>query len=319
MWFVFNELSARVGAESRHEGGSRMDGLVDAVGMVMNGRPAELVSIGESGLWGAELTSGYTVAQWFETARVERRRLLLSIATKTEFPQEVDEATKNRFFLSEFSLLDGVESQRGTEVRGLGAAFVLGGTAVSLPSEEQWRAMRIPLHHIWYDQSGSEQENCVTVLNLSERHQAEGVSDSLLEASQTGLKSSPISLAERKAECFPHLSFGRDVCSQIAKLPPALLPRVVAKLAELDDASRAWRRNAQRNRPVLPNCRRESEPTMQQFGDRRVFRDTKGEKRTYELHKNVGLEYRIHLRIVHEARGLEIGYIGEHLPTRKSN
>ena len=203
--------------------------------------------------------------------------------------------------LSEFSLLDGVESQRGTEARGLGAAFVLGGTAVSLPSEEQWRAMRIPLHHIWYDQGGSEQENCVAVLNLSERHQAEGVSDSLLEASQAGLKSSPIALAERKAECFPHLSFGRDVSDRIVKLPPALLPGVVAKLAELDDASRAWRRNTQMNRPVLPNCRPESEPTMQQFGDRRVFRDTKGEKRTYELHKNVGLEYRIHLRVVHES------------------
>ena len=59
----------------------------------------------------------------------------------------------------------------------------------------------------------------------------------------------------------------------------------------------------------------ESEPTMQQYGDRRVFRSADGAAVVFERHAMVGSRYRIHLRVDRRAGVLEIGYIGEHLPT----
>ena len=315
IWFVFNELSAQTLANGRVEGHRRMDDVVDAVAIVMNGRPAELVSIGENALWGAELASRYTVAQWCASADHERKNLLLQIATKTEFPDEAGEALKDRFYLSEF-FHEGLASAEQADARGLGAAFLLDGIAVSLPSEDRWKVTRVRLHHVWLDEGGTECSRPVEVLNLPGCELAEPVYDAMLKKSQHGLKREPSALAARRAECFPHLRFGRDVGRHIRRLPTGVLALLVEKLIVLDDASRMWRRDPRMTVPRLPSCRPESEPTMQKYGDRRVFRDAAGVRRTYELHCSVA-SYRIHLRVMSASRCLEIGYIGKHLPTKK--
>ena len=292
-----------------------MDGLVDAVGMVMNGCPAELVCIGENVLWGAELAAGYTVQDWWASADRDRKMLLLSIAVKTDFPDELGAALRARFYLSEF-FLGRVASRDRMDARGLGAAFLLDGIAVSLPSEHQWKDIWIPLLHVWLGEGGAESGREVEVLNLSGCDQAEQVRESLLRRSQRGLVSEPAALVARKHECFPHLRFGRDVDDHIAKLATGMLAAVIHKLIVLDDASRRWRRDVKTTSPNLPGCRPESDTTMQKYGDHRVFRDAEGIRRTYELHCAAG-PYRIHLRVVHEPRGLEIGYVGKHLPTMR--
>ena len=290
-----------------------MDGLVDAVRIVMNGRPAELVCIGENALWDAELAAGYTVRDWWTSADRDRRMLLLSIVGKTDFPDELGTALRDRFYLSEFVLEDSTSGNR-TDARGLGAAFLLDGIAVSLPTEEQWKGVWIPLRHVWLDEGGAEGSRDVEVLNLSGCDQAKHVRDSILRNKQRGLANEPAALAARKQECFPHLRFGLEVDNHIAKLATGMLATVIRKLMILDDASRKWRRNAETISPILPGCRPESDATMQKYGNLRVFRDAEGYARTYELHCAAG-PYRIHLRIVHKPRGLEIGYVGKHLPT----
>ncbi|WP_423928542.1 hypothetical protein [Candidatus Palauibacter sp.] len=110
---------------------------------------------------------------------------------------------------------------------------------------------------------------------------------------------------------------GAEVDAQLNRLPAGLLSAVIGKLIVLDQASRAWRADRASTSPALPRCNPESEPTMQQYGDLRVFRDRAGVKRTYKLHAMVGSAYRIHLIILHESRALEIGYIGKHLPTSR--
>ena len=296
-----------------------MNVLVDAIGTVMRGEPATLVSIHANDLWGAELAAGFTVSQWLATADTDRRKLLLNIATKMGFPDDVGEALTNRFFLSQFLLLDGPESTPLTEATGLGAAVLLNGSAVSLASEEPWRTTYVPLRQVWYDQDGSEQQTDIRALNLSDSTQANDVSDVLLQKKQLKLVGEAGTLRERKSEYFPHLSFGLDIDRQIAQLPHTLRATVVAKLAELDTASRDWRRDPKSQDPKLPNCRSESAGTMEQYGDRRLFRDPSGNKKTYILHKSVGETYRIHLRVVYGWRCLEVGYVGRHLPTKRHN
>ncbi len=84
-------------------------------------------------------------------------------------------------------------------------------------------------------------------------------------------------------------------------LPSTLLPRVVLKLMVLDDACRKWQQDPTMLSPQLTDCRPESEPTMQQYGHRRVFPDHEGCNRTYEPHVSVSPRYRIHLRVVPQA------------------
>ncbi len=69
---------------------------------------------------------------------------------------------------------------------------------------------------------------------------------------------------------------------------------------------------------MIPGLRPESQPTMEQFGDQRIFRDAEGQRRTYELHVSAGSR-RIHLRISPRGRVIEIGYVGRHLDTVKFN
>ena len=291
-----------------------MDGMLCAIAGVMSGDPAELVSIGDE-LWGCELAVGYTVADWMATAEPELRGLLLGIATKTEFPIEAGDALRDRFHLSEFHLSDEVQSKRSPEAHGLGAAYLLHGIGASLPSEPRWTQTRLALRHLWLDDDGRDRDDTVEVLNLAGPTQVAEVSDALLLRSQHALVNDLSNLAARKNECFPHLRFGSAVDSQLGDLPRTLVRRVVLKLMVLDDACRKWRQEATMSSPQLTDCRPESEPTMQRYGNLRIFPNHEGRNRTYELHVSVGRRYRIHLRVVHRPRVIELGYVGRHLPT----
>ena len=321
LWFVFNELSTRVSAPTIQQGHRRMDDMVSAMATMMAGRPAALVTVGEPNLWAAELAPGYTVANWLSGTRRDPNRdlrnLLLRIASKNGLPEEVDEALRNRFHLSEFVLSQRAGDEPGdrVEARGLGAAFVFAGIGVSLRSEDRWRRLRIPLRHTWLDEDCQEQSDDVEALNLSEAVQIEALSKLLLERGRHELRGDPLMLADRKHECFPHLTFGLDVDSHLKILPHEILRIVVEKLATLDDASRAWRLNPTMTSPQLPQCNPDSQSTMQRFGDQRRFRNPKGIVTSYSLHAMVGSAYRIHLCVTHAPRGIEIGYIGRHLDT----
>ena len=317
IWFVFNELSARVSAPTIHQGRKRMDEMVSAMATVMTGRSATLVMIGKPNLWAAELAPEYTVTHWLSETDRDRKSFLLRIASKYDFPEEVDKALRDRFYLSEFAISQEVHGASGNrvEAKGLGAAYLLAGTGISLRSEDRWSRIQIPLQHRWLDEGSQEQSEEVEALNLSESSQVEGLSELLLERSRQDLRSAPLTLADQKHACFPHLGFGLDVDSHLEELPPEILPVVVGKLVVLDDASRTWRLDPTKTFPELPKLHGEGESTMQQFGEQRTFRDPEGDFASYRLHAMVRSGYRIHLRVTYEPRGIEIGYIGHHLDT----
>ncbi len=322
LWFVFNELSARSKAESRDSGRKRMNDMANAIARAMSGKSAELVSVGSTSFWETELAAGYTVTNWWTSADPDLKQLLMGIATKTDFPEEMGNALRDRFRLSEFRLPEQPEaSASAEEARGLGAAYLLCGVGVSLPTEPQWKSIRVTLRHRWLDwldEDGRIRENTVEVANFSEPNQADRISRIVLQRQQT-LVDNLQGLAVRKEECFPHLSFGREVDRHFDDLPRTILSLLIQKLAIMDDACWKWRRNNAMLRPQLSNCRPESKPTMQKYGHLRVFPDPRGRDRTYELHVSVGRAHRIHLRILHRSRGIEIGYVGKHLPTQSFN
>lgn len=317
IWFVFNELSGRIPARTVHEGRKRMNAMVSALATVMAGRATTFVTVGEPNLWEVELASGHTVSDWLTGADPDLRNLILAIASKSGIPEEANEALRGRYCLSEFVLADGPEgrSQERLEARGLGAAFLFAGIGVSLLSEDRWSRIQIPLRHTWLDEACQEKTSDVEALNLSDASQLERLSEVRIERSRRGLRGTPLNLPASKRKCFPHLAFGLDVDSHLKTLPQDIFPSVINKLVTLDDASHAWRADRAMTFPILPKCHDESEPTMQRFGSQRRFRDQEGNLTLYKLHAMVGSAYRIHLRVIHDPRGIEIGYIGRHLDT----
>lgn len=290
-----------------------------ATAMLAGDNAVEIIAIDDCALFGMMLSDGYTLSHWLGDREADRDQKLFfrRITTKVRLDEDMTQAVMDRFYLSEFFLKDHIETaQHGPEARGLGLAFLLDTVALSLPSEEHWRSIRVRLLHRWLEVDGSEEERSVDVFNVSRVGHGELVTDELLRRKQTGLRANPLTLADRMRDCFPHLGFGQDVNEQIAGLPADVLGLVTTKLIALDGAVRDWRRGTT-EAPVLPKVHAESEPTMQQFGHLRRFRGMDGRIEVFVPHAMVGSRHRIHFRIMEQEKSLEIGYIGVHLPTKK--
>ena len=279
----------------------------------------EIIAIGDCDFFGMMLSDGYTLSDWLGDREADRDQRLFfrRITTKVGLDEDMNQAVMDRFYLSEFFLDAHVETtRRGPEARSLGLAFLLDTAALSLPSEEHWRSIRVRLRHRWLEVDGSEGERSVDVVNMSMADHGELVAGELLRRKQRGLRANPLMLADRMRDCFPHLGFGRDVNEQIAGLAASDLGAVITKLIALDGAVRNWRRDAT-EALVLPKVHAESEPTMQQFGHLRRFRGADGRMEVFASHAMVGSRHRIHFRIMEQEKSLEIGYVGVHLPTKK--
>jgi len=123
-------------------------------------------------------------------------------------------------------------------------------------------------------------------------------------------------LWSRRADVFPHLTFGMDVEDQLAKLNAGWLPTLVNRLVELDETAAAW---VGGDAPpwrckVTPESEKLRQYKNGKLLDMRRFRAAGGERVLFEWHARFGSGARIHLRFDARARGIEIGYVGVHLP-----
>ena len=149
MILVFNELSAHNLALSRHQARERTTNLIRAMAAVVNGQSTTLVSIKDT-IYQTSLAEDYTLVQWSYDEQVDRdlRSFFLKISTKVNFEQDVSDAIKEQFYLSDFHF-----EQR--QAGGLGLAWLLHTTAVSLPSEKYWRQTHIQVRRTWLENQGN--------------------------------------------------------------------------------------------------------------------------------------------------------------------
>lgn len=309
MTLVFNELSAVGVALTKYDARERAGSMVRAIAELAGERAVKLMAVDSFDLYGMALAEGYTIHQWLTDQTVDRdlQALLWRISTKVTFDQDVPAAIKDRFHLSEFHY-------DGQEAAGLGLAYLLATAAVSLRAAERWSRVHLRLRHTWIDADEVVLSQEVVALNIADRNQAEQVNNELLKSARDELAGDPSGLADRKQECFPHLTFGVDVDDQLSVLSGDVVELVIGKLIVLDGAVRDWRRDGTQA-PVLPSVHPEGESTMQRYGNQRIFRDASGVDKEYRPHAMVGFAYRIHFVVDQRNRTLEIGYIGKHLPT----
>lgn len=316
---MFNELSASAVAESRSEGRRRLVEMIGSAVAVADGQPLDLIAVRSYDIYGVLLGPGYAVSDWLRDVDRDLRTLFYKITNKTTLGEYIDDTVKDRFSVSEFSLGSRSDSSREVKAPGLGLAYLLDGVAVSLASEERWCQTVFDIRHLWLDSEAQEHTETVQVVNVSRQADVESAMDKLYQMwkramlhQRTGLSRGTISQA---LASFRHLVFGLDVEKQFHGL--ALDDRRViwGKLIGLDSAVWEWRRS-EAGRPTIQGIRPEGKATMDQFGDKRVYRNRHGENVTYKLHVSAGSR-RVHFRIEPASRVIEVGYVGKHLPTKK--
>ncbi len=310
MILVFNELSSCGAALSLYDARARMTDMLRAVARFAEGRAVSLVGVGSVGE--ALVAEGYDIDGWLADGLADRdmKEFLRRIVGKIGLESEELESVRDRFYLSEFHAA-------ADAAPGLGLAYLLETVGVSIPAEVRWREVEVGLRHEWVASDASVQERRVRVLNLATGANVGRVKEQYRTRRQEALQEGRGGWVEEMAEeCFPHLRFGPEIYGRLERLAGGERSQVIRTLIALDGIARDWRRSGSDPRRS-GMIRGESQPTMQKYGERRVFRTAEGGTASFELHASAGERQRVHLRLDYDEKSMEIGYIGGHLPTKK--
>ncbi|TNF16502.1 MAG: hypothetical protein EP320_01705 [Rhodobacteraceae bacterium] len=181
---------------------------------------------------------------------------------------------------------------------------VTGGTLVSL-AHPRWN-----FDHAVLECDG----NAVEFDHASQPDHVDSIVQRSLEATRETVTRRNFELTRRNA--FPSLTWGQDVTGQIEVFPSEYLRLAFTRLANLDEMARRWQESGSAEPdPGSMVLRGESELTMQNYEQERRFRSAAGDIQTYETHVWIDRGNRIHLRLDHAHRTVEVGYIGRHLRT----
>ena len=234
---------------------------------------------------------------------------LMSLSSKAPLLSEVEPAVESRF--------------RGCEETTLppddGAPLLLcaltDAVAVSMPSQPAWDRHRLIITFTELRPDGTFTDAAENVDNLARC----GHATLIIERHREGLRVACSTTAEvwvRRADLFPHLTFGPDVEDHLAALNPGLLPTLVNRLADLDKTASAWLVDGGDAPVWTTRVTPESRSVMNhpKLGEARRFRSSSGVRMLFEWHARFGSGGRIHLRFEAREREIEIGYVGKHLP-----
>jgi hypothetical protein len=191
--------------------------------------------------------------------------------------------------------------------------LVAGHIGVSLPTEACWDQDELEISGFELDEEGVEEEFTDRIDHLARAEHAGAIANRHNAAFQKGVTTDTF-WAER-SEAFPRLDFGLDVENQTRQLDPPSFNLVARRLAELDAACIDWLALGGAQSPYRSKVTGESQSTMGRLAERRAFRDANNTLQVYELHARYGSVGRIHFRLKHNERRIEVGYVGRKLPT----
>lgn len=241
----------------------------------------------------------------------ESAAYLLGLSAKAPLLSGVASEVRDRFLRCEEKTLPGVDGEP------LVLCALTDAIAVGFPSEPVWDRDRLCIVFLELLRDGTFEDVQEDIDNLTRSAHASPI----LDRHRDRLRRQCLDAADlwtRRQQIFPHLTFGPDVESHLAKLNPGLLSTLVKRLADLDDSAAAWPDAGGAEPPWTCHVSDESESvkTNPKFRDARRFSSVTGEPVLFYWHARFGKAERIHLRFDAPKDGIEIGYVGSHLPTK---
>lgn len=250
---------------------------------------------------------GYSLFDAYQDVRRDGARetylFLMGLIAKVPLLSEVGVDVKDRFLACEAQQIPPEDGE------SLVFCAITDGIAVGFPSEAAWDGDRLSVSFNELLPDGRLEACSETIDNLTRsvharpicaRHRVSVLQDQ-----------SPTVLWERRADVFPHLTFGPDV-----KPPPEFLGVIVKRFAELDESVVEWRTVGGAAPRWKCKVTPESDKLMndKKLREARRFRSRRGTRELFEWHARVGSGMRIHLRFEADTKEVEIGYVGPHLP-----
>ncbi|MCW2276739.1 hypothetical protein [Heliophilum fasciatum] len=316
MELFFNDLSATYmgvaeGPEEPVELAGRevMDQMLDVCRAAI-AQGAERVLRTRESLFALEIMPGYSLVRWLNDAHVEKekKQLFKALIGKGTFLQALDHDQG----CVEFNF-------DGQEALALGAAYLFGGLAVSLPAHERWHMHEVLLKMMALrdDEELEEEEvlvpHATSLAHLQEHRQ-------WMEKERKPLITSGEELWQRRKALFPALRFCPRVQDQLAACDPAVLQPIYKRL---DALNQAFQNAAERDTAsALPltligsKVTPETAETLQRYEQEHTFLDPDGEWRLFSWHVRLTPgKWRIFFADDPERQGAIIGHIGEKLPT----
>ncbi len=258
----------------------------------------------------------WTLAEAYRELRHEGARdeylFLVRLSSKVPLLSDVSEKVISRF--------------RGCEDRtlpaGTGDPLVLcaitDGVAVGFPSDSTWvrDELTVTFDELLYD--GEIETAVESIDNLTRECHACSICARHRQNVRHKI-GSPTDLWQSRESAFPNLLFSSDVETQLNSLQLSLLQIVVKRLIGLDESVGEWRRQ----RTAMPRWRSkitsESRSVVvdNSLRSARRFRSIGGNFELFMWHARYGSAGRIHFRVDGSRFEIEIGYIGNKLPTAK--
>lgn len=275
-----------------------------------------------------ELYPGYSIGR--ALARDNRdipdsvRQVIKSRASKGQYLEGIQDIIEENGLFEQAGTIFEYRYD-GEIVHGLGAAILLRGIGVSLPTEVCWQTHEIELA-VQIIQNDAAQETKETVKHISQVAHLVNHQPWLNET--YGIRSGQV-LETRLRALFPHLVFCDNARRQIRALNVGFerIQQIIDRLNDLDTYCENWADGAGFNIFTLNQITAasdESNQTMQQYGDKRRFRCPDGEYRTFSHHlKDLQDNWRIHIWADEDGlfpapnnkRSILVGYVGSHLVT----
>lgn len=263
-----------------------------------------------------ELASGYPMVRWRNDHEVDRdaRRFFTSLATKAPYLADIsDSSISNKVDSSDFFYEEESAS-------GLGVAYLLDNLAVSIHSAPCWYPGHLEITYTYLDTDGEILEEMVTVTHASHKEHIIEHGSWIKERINTTINNG-LDIWQQRERLFPNLQFCDSVGEtlQLFNNGNSPLHRVVKKLLELEKFCVQWQEHGGafdlKNMPLTGSV--ESEATLKQHAKEHTFRCPDGTEKVFSLHVRITLDWRLRYYPVTEKQQLIIGYIGEHLPTKK--
>lgn len=259
-------------------------------------------------LFQASLYVDYSVAHWSIDPQIEQDAKTLFKTKATKYPFLQDEP------LAESRQLGCSFQMNGMACEALGAAYLLNLPALSLLSDPIWNVEKISIQIEEINEDGEiaqfeDEINHAAIPSHVLSHQ-EWFQEQLVSPIKKGTD-----LWDNRQILFPTLEFCVEVENQLQQLlMPAHLRQVRIRLESLANYEDEW--TSERMFAVLPDFSGESDTSLGNLRNTRIFRRSNGEDVFCEWHMKMKktLNWRIHFYADFVHKKFIVGYVGPHLP-----
>ncbi|MEI3651135.1 MAG: hypothetical protein V6D39_14330 [Dolichospermum lemmermannii FEM_B0920] len=305
---VFNELCLQTSSTDINTARQLMTDFINTILAIKTPSSCKKKLRTQSNFNNLQLAPNYLLVQWRndQDVDIDARRLIRSLQDKNDPP------------LPDIADPEIQVTYQGQNTIGIYYAYVNNSLSISLQSEPQWDTSILEVE---VTRINEDEEDPLIITNDIVKHAScithgGEHTDWLEECFKINIENGN-EIWNRKEELFPNLEFCDNVSKQLKNIQyrQLELAPVYKTLIELQKCCQNWKSGGFSVTGYPLDESGESEPTLNKYGQERLFTCPDNEERLFERHIKLRFcNWRIHFFPLQPGKVI-IGYVGRHLPT----